>query len=114
MVCFSAKLPIFRQLKTVINVYDPALSVDIRADEAGQVQCALVPSGDEQSSGGTRVPPDAVRRCTRFCLCTLKYHSLLNVGMPKEIIMLHGLFRGPVAPLRTTVYQKGRGSGSEH
>lgn len=64
MVCFSAKLPIFRQLKTVINVYDPALSVNISADEAGQVQGAPVRSGDEQSSGDTRVTPDAVRRCT--------------------------------------------------
>lgn len=28
-VCFSAKLPIFRQLKMVINVYEPALNVNI-------------------------------------------------------------------------------------
>lgn len=47
MVCFSAKLPVFRQLKTVINVYDPALSANISADEAGQVQCAPVRSGEE-------------------------------------------------------------------
>lgn len=86
MVCFSAKLPIFRQLKTVINVYDPALSVNISADEAGQVQCAPVHSGDDESSGGTRVPPDAVRRCTRFCLCSSRYHSLLNVGCPKKLL----------------------------
>lgn len=54
MVYSSAKLAIFRQLKMVINVYDPALSVNISADEAGQVRGAPVHSGDEQSSGDTR------------------------------------------------------------